>query len=558
MKLLSLSAARVRTSTAPSTAPKSPSSMRRMMTLRTLDGRGRESGTMTDPRVPLRKLLEMKSTWWRTSNAIMLFVVGTVMVSVINFFLSTVPELEGSDTIWAVELACGVIFTAELALRSYVATLDVRGMILSEPMFWIDVVTLIPFYIELMTGGGGDGNIILEIIGLLRLCRIFKLLKHYTGWRVLLIALGNSWRALLVPGFAMLIAILLHSGALIVVERNEHKRLGEEEAEPFRDGFEAMWCIFWIVTTLGFDGAYGLEGPAQRLIFASAIISGLLFTTMPITIIGEAFRQAWENKEVLEVQMKIQAMLEDRGLTIAQLHSVFQEFDTSGDGQLDWGEFKRAMKTMKLKVPVAKLRTLFAQFDEDETGEVDYLEFCRLLFPNLDSLPQELTGSERQADDAAAADGAVGTGAGAGAATPAGRVGGCWAALKSGASTQAATSSGAAAAQAPAGVDADGSIPPPRKKGRRPQTQNVMEQVLTMNRAASAFSSSVAVPGEPPTAGNHPRRAPSPPSAAPSQLPPPKPLSSALPALQEEIPPTAAVHAPVAANAEAPPVSKVE
>ncbi len=256
----------------------------------------------------------------------------------------------------------------------------------------------------------------LELLELLRLARIFKLLKHYSGWRVLLIALENSWRALMVPGFAMLIVTLLLSGALIITERadgNAAQRnesggaLDAEGPEPLADGFEAMWMIFWIVCTLGFDGNYGLEGPAQRLIFACAIVCGLLFTTMPITIIGEAFRSAWERKELVEVQMKlsrsrcprlvssgwrrvliirvpltsyrlqvqmkIAIMLEERGLTMTQLHRVFQEFDTSGDGQLDWSEFKRAMKTMRLKVPVAKLRQLFALFDEDETGEVDYV-----------------------------------------------------------------------------------------------------------------------------------------------------------------------------------------
>jgi hypothetical protein len=170
------------------------------------------------------------------------------------------------------------------------------------------------------------------------------------------------------------------------------------------------------VTTLGFDGNYGLQGPAQRVIVALAIIAGLIFTTMPITIIGEAFRAAWQRKELVEVQMRIQAMLIQRGLTVHQLHMIFSEFDTSGDSQLDWGEFKRAMKKLGLKVPVSKLRSLFAQFDEDETGEVDYHEFCRILFPNMDEDASALvtqpgeascerSGSEQSSDDKSNAGG---------------------------------------------------------------------------------------------------------------------------------------------------------
>ena len=43
---------------------------------------------------------------------------------------------------------------------------------------------------------------------------------------------------------------------------------------------------------------------------------------MPITIIGEAFRSAWERKEVLEAQMKIQDLLIEQEKTINELGKV--------------------------------------------------------------------------------------------------------------------------------------------------------------------------------------------------------------------------------------------
>ena len=77
-------------------------------------------------------------------------------------------------------------------------------------------------------------------------------------------------------------------------------------------------------------------------------------------------------------------MMIQRGLSMDELHNIFSEFDTSGDNQLDWGEFKGALKKLGVNVPVSKMRQLFSMFDEDETGEVDYNEFCRLIYPNLD------------------------------------------------------------------------------------------------------------------------------------------------------------------------------
>ena len=146
--------------------------------------------------------------------------------------------------------------------------------------------------------------------------------------------------------------------------------------------------MFWIISTMGYDGYIGSSHTPGKIIVVISIMCGILFTTMPITIIGEAFRAAWEKKEILEVQMKIQDILVQRGLTTNELSQVFKELDSSGDGNLDWGEFKTALTMLKVKVPVSKARALFAEFDEDETGEIDFGEFCRILFPDLEELPE--------------------------------------------------------------------------------------------------------------------------------------------------------------------------
>jgi hypothetical protein len=137
------------------------------------------------------------------------------------------------------------------------------------------------------------------------------------------------------PAFAILMTIFILAGALFLAEESAVEQQSNSTAptasdERFRNGWETMWVCFWLVATLGYDGYLGSGQAAGRLIIAAAIVSGLLFTTMPITIIGEAFRAAWEKKELIEVQMKIQELLIERGLTLSELHLVFAEFDTSG------------------------------------------------------------------------------------------------------------------------------------------------------------------------------------------------------------------------------------
>jgi hypothetical protein len=344
---------------------------------------GARDSKQLKPRQRLHLMLENPRSSM-TARMYIVLIILTIFTSVINFFLNTLPELEDSGEVRAVEIMCTTIFLGEALLRTYVGTLDPKRMILKDYWYWIDWICILPFFIEAFVSSSGGANSevadALQVLQLLRLLRILKLMRHYPDWRVLFIALNNSGRALIVPIFAMAIVILILAGALFLVGR----ATDEEGEAGFDNGFETMWVCFWLVATLGYDGYLGNNHPGSRLIIAFALMMGLLFTTMPITIIGEAFRAAWEKKELVEVQMKIQNILQDRGLTLNQLHSIFSEFDTSGDMQLDWGEFKAALKKLGVKVPVSKMRQLFSMFDEDETGEVDYYEFCRLLYPNMD------------------------------------------------------------------------------------------------------------------------------------------------------------------------------
>lgn len=326
---------------------------------------------MGKPKLELRKRLGLlldspKSSW--SAVAIQFMVIAVIILSVFNFFLSTLPTMKGGSLVSHIETSCAIFFTIEIGLRTYVATQAPKQMMLCDPTYWIDVLSVVPFYIEQIvslisdSGASTQWATAIRVLQLLRLLRIIKLFRHYSAWRVILLALKNSWRALMVPAFAMFMIILILSGALYLAE--ESALTDEELADPYRDGFkdgfDAMWVLFWLVATLGFDGYMGADTPAHRLIIACALLCGLIFTTMPITIIGEAFRSAWERKEVLEAQMKIQDLLIEQGKTINELDEVFNQLDASGDGALDWSEFKEALKLLGIKVPMSKARVLWA------------------------------------------------------------------------------------------------------------------------------------------------------------------------------------------------------
>ncbi len=53
---------------------------------------------------------------------------------------------------------------------------------------------------------------------------------------------------------------------------------------------------------------------------------------------------------------------------------LFDELDHDGSGELDWSEFKEALRQLSIRLPVHKMRTLFERLDEDRQGSVSYHE----------------------------------------------------------------------------------------------------------------------------------------------------------------------------------------
>ena len=102
------------------------------------------------------------------------------------------------------------------------------------------------------------------------------------------------------------IAICLLAMILFIVERTDDPLLRDD---GFESMYDSLWIVFWLITTLGYEGDFGSGSWESKLVYATAVIIGIGFTTMPMTIIGEAFASSWEEKEKLEVAVRMQELL---------------------------------------------------------------------------------------------------------------------------------------------------------------------------------------------------------------------------------------------------------
>jgi hypothetical protein len=132
-----------------------------------------------------------------------------------------------------------------------------------------------------------------------------------------------------------------------------------------------------------------------------AIVCGVLCMSMPITIVGNEFHIAWQEREVLQVVKGVRKMLKDRGLQPREAVMIFNEFDVSagesaseGVGVLDFVEFGKALECMGIRLPQIRMRQIFNLFDSNGDGYVDFVEFSERLFPELEQGTKEFSAKQ--------------------------------------------------------------------------------------------------------------------------------------------------------------------
>lgn len=219
-----------------------------------------------------------------------------ILLSVIALLLESLPELEHGacckDTAFLVfsinEAICIAIFTIEYMIRFYAAR-D-KPAFAKQPMNMVDLVAIIPFYLELMASSLGSISI-LRLFRLVRVFRVFKLSKHNKAINVCFSALYES-RAI----FGLMIFLL----AILSIVFGSFEYNFEEggldpwgKPTPFVSIPAAMW---WCITTVMMVG-YGDMIPVSipgKFCASTCIVVGIMVMALPISVIGTNFSRAWD------------------------------------------------------------------------------------------------------------------------------------------------------------------------------------------------------------------------------------------------------------------------
>lgn len=156
----------------------------------------------------------------RFAKAFMVLGVLVILVSILSLCLDTVYIKPHQAKIFqTLEAACILFFTIEYAMRFYAT--DGKLRFVKTGMNIIDLVAIMPFYVGLMLKDGVDGLSVVRVVRLVRVFRVFKFGASMRGLTVFKNTMVNSFDALLLLLFFVMLAILLFGSVIFFAEKDE-------------------------------------------------------------------------------------------------------------------------------------------------------------------------------------------------------------------------------------------------------------------------------------------------------------------------------------------------
>eukprot|EP01060_Flectonema_neradi_P025289 TRINITY_DN34106_c0_g1_i1.p1 TRINITY_DN34106_c0_g1~~TRINITY_DN34106_c0_g1_i1.p1 ORF type:complete len:665 (+),score=82.01 TRINITY_DN34106_c0_g1_i1:60-2054(+) len=247
------------------------------------------------------------------SSWFMLLIVGSTLA----FMLETLPSLSADPEygdpekkqFWFIlETFFVVFFTLEYVIRWITAENLLKFPF--ELFNVVDLLAIIPYYVELAL----SSNVNLRFIRVVRLARVFRVLKmgkKYDGAEILMRVLKDSVPALIPPFFFLFLGMVFFSSLMYICEQGTYDKVdkrfyvhdtrGHRVESLFVSIPDGMWWSLVTMLTVGY-GDYTPHTALGKTVNSAAIVFGIMFSAMPIAIIGSAFTATFE-----EMRLKLKA-----------------------------------------------------------------------------------------------------------------------------------------------------------------------------------------------------------------------------------------------------------
>jgi voltage-gated potassium channel len=252
----------------------------------------------------LYQILEPAKPGDRASFLFDAFITIVILISIIVMVFATIPGLlDGHHLLFVVLFTFSmIVFSIEYPLRLWACTADPRysstvfGRLkwAVTPFAIIDLLAVLPFYLEVFVGINVTGLVVLRVF------RLFKLVR-YSDSINLILRVVKEQRNTLFTAYAVLFIVLIAASTLMFEIENP------AQPDHFSSIPATMWWGIVTLTTVGYGDIVPIT-PAGRFLGGVITLIGIGIFALPAGILASGFTGELEKK----MEAEEEAMREKR------------------------------------------------------------------------------------------------------------------------------------------------------------------------------------------------------------------------------------------------------
>ena len=252
--------------------------------------------------------------------AISVVILLLIMVGSVTFCMETMSQFQDEDeeplpSLRLIELVSIVVFSSELTVK-LASCPSIKGFF-SSYLNWIDVLAVLPFYVELAAASLDlKGTRVLRIVRLVRVFRVLKLGGKFEKLQVVSSAMRDSMDMLAMMMFLLILSIIIFSTLAYFCEEGHHDCPAEAqwclEEGTVPEGFDgdlddciaacpynyfqsiphAFWWCMVTLMTVGYGDAVTVT-VLGKVVASITMVVSVLILALPISVIGANFTTQW-------------------------------------------------------------------------------------------------------------------------------------------------------------------------------------------------------------------------------------------------------------------------
>ena len=164
----------------------------------------------------------------------------------------------------------------------------------------LDILSILPFYVGLLANGVGNGvgdendpnnqsYVVLRVCRIFRIVRIFKFVRHSRDLLIIMKAVSNAKRELILLVCLLFIFVITFGSIMYYIE--------SESTPEFDSIMKSCWWVIVTITTVGY-GDMCPTSAGGKLFGGFVLTLGIVFLALPMTIIVSKFSFVYEREKM--------------------------------------------------------------------------------------------------------------------------------------------------------------------------------------------------------------------------------------------------------------------